>query len=214
MLVITIHFLNGAYYATSWGTHVQEGIPEWPPSVWRLMRVIITVWKGTTSELEDRTVWPIIKKIISEIPCFNLPAVQVCHTGHMPISKKRTPVLATFVATGDKPVHVIWQNVSLDKSEMGVLNRILANMHYFGRAESWCVVSASSMHHTHNCSPVLGGNVPLGVDVVNVLVPKHDVRFYDLNKHTKMGNNLDHIGVTILALQMNKYIDPPGGRWV
>lgn len=179
------------------------------------MRAIISVWKGTSPELEEQIVWPIIKKMIGEIPRFNLPDAQVYHTRHyMPISKKRTLVLATFVATGDKPVHIIWQNVSLDEEEMGILNQILANMHYFGRAESWCVASASSMHQTYNCSPILEQDIPIDADIVNVLVPKHNVKFYDINKPAKMDNSLDHIGVTTLALQKNKYIDPPGGRWV
>ena len=215
MLVVTIRFLNGAYHATPWGKHVNEGVPEWPPSVWRLVRAIVSVWKGTIPELEERVVWPIIKKMVAELPRYNLPDARVSHTRHyMPLAKKRTLVLATFVVTGDKPVHVIWRDISLNEEEIDILNRILANMHYFGRAESWCTASASPLPRTHNCGPANEPDAPPDADLVNVLVPKHDIKFYDINEPAKMGNDLDHIGVTTLALQKSNYVDPPGARWV
>lgn len=215
LLVVTIRFLNGSYHATPWGKHVNEGVPEWPPSVWRLVRAIISVWKRTVPELEEQTVWPIIKKMAAELPHYNLPDAQVSHTRHyMPLAKKRALVLATFVATGDKPVHIIWRNVTLDEEEMAILNQVLANMHYFGRAESWCAASASSLPQTYNCSPVHELDMPLDVDIVNVLVPKHDIKFYDTNKSAETGKDLDHISVTTMALQKSNYIDPPGGIWV
>ena len=215
MLVVTIRFLNGAYHATPWGKHVNEGIPEWPPSVWRLVRAIISVWKGTVPELKEQAVWPVIKKMVAELPRYNLPDAQVSHTRHyMPLAKKRTLVLATFVVTGDKPIHIIWQDVSLDEKEMSTLNQILVNMHYFGRAESWCTVSASSLPQTHNCYPAHEPDVPADADLVNVLVPKQDIKFYDINEPANAGNDLDHIGVTTLALQKNNYVDPPGAKWV
>ena len=215
MLVVTIRFLNGAYHATPWGKHVNEGVPEWPPSVWRLVRAIISVWRGTIPELEERVVWPIVQKMVAELPRYNLPDAQVSHTRHyMPLAKKRALVLATFVTTGDRPVHVIWPNVSLDEEEMDTLNRILANMHYFGRAESWCTASASSMPQTYNCGPAHESDAPSDADLVNVLIPKHNIKFYDINEPAKIGNDLDHIGVTTLALQKSNFVDPPGGRWV
>lgn len=215
LLVITIRFLNGSYHATPWGKHVNEGVPEWPPSVWRLMRAIISAWKRTIPELEEQMVWPIIKKMAAETPHYNLPDAQISHTRHyMPLAKKPALVLATFVTTGDNPVHYIWQNVTLDEKEMVILNQILTNMHYFGRAESWCVTSASSSPQTYNCSPIHESNIPPDSDIVNVLVPKHDIKFYDINKSGEMHKGLDHISVTTMELQKSNYIDPPGGRWV
>lgn len=179
------------------------------------MRAVIAVWKGTVPELEERIVWPIIKKMVAELPHYNLPDAQISHTRHyMPLAKKRALVLATFVVTGDKPVHIIWQNASLDEEEISILNRILENMHYFGRAESWCTANASSLPQTYNCSPIHELDAPLNADLVDVLVPKRNIKFYDINEPAKIGNDLDHISVTTLALQKNNYVDPPGGWWV
>ena len=215
MFVITICFLSGAYHATPWGKHVNEGIPEWPPSVWRLVRAIISTWKRTAPELEERLVRPILQKLASELPHYHLPEARVFHTRHyMPVADKRTLVLATFVATGNKPVHVIWPNVSLGEEEISTMNRILGNMHYFGRAESWCEVSASSRARPYNCSPVHKSELPPDVDLVNVLAPKRDIKFYDIDRPGRQGGDLDHISVTTLELQKSNHIDPPGGRWV
>ncbi len=32
---IAIQFSAGRFHATPWGHHVNEGLPEWPPSPWR-----------------------------------------------------------------------------------------------------------------------------------------------------------------------------------
>ena len=45
MLVIELTFPSGRYHATAWGHHVNEGVPEWPPSPYRLVRALYDVWK-------------------------------------------------------------------------------------------------------------------------------------------------------------------------
>src|SRR5438552_4001703 len=40
MLVIELMFPAGRYHATAWGRHVNEGVPEWPPSPYRLIRAL------------------------------------------------------------------------------------------------------------------------------------------------------------------------------
>ena len=37
-ITIKLTFPGGRYHATPWGRHVNEGVPEWPPSPWRLLR--------------------------------------------------------------------------------------------------------------------------------------------------------------------------------
>ena len=156
MFVITICFLSGAYHATPWGKHVNEGVPEWPPSAWRLVRAIAAAWKNITPELPDRVVWPILQKLMSELPHYNLPDASVSHTRHyMPTGKKKTLIIDTFVATGNKPVDIIWNNVNLDRNEIKVIDTILKNLHYFGRSESWCTASTSTAARGYNCSPLI-----------------------------------------------------------
>ena len=40
MLAIKFTFTANRYHATQWGRHVNEGVPEWPPSPWRILRGI------------------------------------------------------------------------------------------------------------------------------------------------------------------------------
>ena len=32
MTAVALRFLAGRFHATPWGHHVNEGVPEWPPS--------------------------------------------------------------------------------------------------------------------------------------------------------------------------------------
>ena len=35
---VALTFPGGQFHATPWGHHVNEALPEWPPSPWRLLR--------------------------------------------------------------------------------------------------------------------------------------------------------------------------------
>lgn len=41
MPTLKLRFPGGRYHATPWGHHVNEGLIEWPPSPWRLLRALI-----------------------------------------------------------------------------------------------------------------------------------------------------------------------------
>ena len=52
-VIIKLTFPAGRYHATPWGRHVNEGVPEWPPSPWRLLRALVAVWKRTCPDLSE-----------------------------------------------------------------------------------------------------------------------------------------------------------------
>lgn len=204
------------YHATPWGKHVNEGVPEWPPSIWRLLRAIISAWKTTKPELTEQKVWPILQKLISELPDYHLPDASVSHTRHyVPVEDSNTLIMNTFVVVGKKPIEIIWKNVTLNREETETLDTILKNLHYFGRAESWCTVGTSTNSGNCNCSPLKENHTQKDSDLVSVLVPKKDVKFVDITepatKSTK--DRFDSISVTTEQLQDSNYVDPPGGRW-
>ena len=208
--------MNGAYHATPWGKHVNEGIPEWPPSPWRLLRAIISSWKNTKSELKDENIWPILQKLAGELPVFKLPDASVSHTRHyMPTSSKKTLIINTFVVTGNKPLYILWNNVTFSQQEIELLQSILKNLHYFGRAESWCTISISTEHHdNYNCVPLEDQENVSDGELVRVLVPNQNVDFVDLSNPQLDEDNLKSISITTAVLQNKNYIDPPGGKWV
>lgn len=218
MLVITIRFLSGTYHATPWGMHVNEGVPEWPPSGWRLLRAMIAIWKNTLPELPDESVLPILQRLAGELPDYHLPDASVSHTRHyMPTNNNPALIVNTFVVMGDKPVDVMWKKTNLSSQELDTLQSILKNMHYFGRAESWCRASVcnTEQHKPPNCSPLESHDVhPASKELVRVLMPRKDVSFVDLAKPDPNSNVMKSLSVTTQQLQNKHYIDPPGGRWV
>ena len=208
--------MNGAYYATPWGTNVNEGVPEWPPSTWRLFRAIVSAWKTTRPDLGDETVWPILTKMAEQPPPkYRLPDASVSHTRHyMPTNRKPNLVLNTCVVTEKKPLYIIWDDLTLTEYESGVLKGILENINYFGRAESWCTIELATGVVEPNCVS-LGDQNLADADLVSVLTPSPDIRFVDTSTRSKKDTaDLRSISVTTTELQNSNYIDPPGGRWV
>ena len=91
MLAIAFRFpAGGRYHATAWGSHANEGVPEWPPSPWRLLRAMIATarWKhgGPTSEDPPR-LRPLIEALATAPPPrYVLPSAAAAHTRHyMPL---------------------------------------------------------------------------------------------------------------------------------
>lgn len=211
MLAITIRFLNGSYHATPWGKNVNEGLPEWPPSLWRFVRAMIATWKRSLPEQPEEVVWPIFQKLLSELPSYYLPPAQASHSRHyVPADGKDTLIMDTYVITGNQQVEIIWDKLNLDATEISILESILAKLHYLGRAESWCAASVSGTSSKPNCIPFTGHEMP-NSDLVYVLVPKRDVKFVDTATR-----NIDPGSITVTTAQLHalKYTDPPGGVWV
>jgi CRISPR-associated protein Csb2 len=143
MLAIAIRFpAGGRYHATAWGSHANEGVPEWPPSPWRLLRFLIATarWKdncGTCDEL------PRLRRLVETLaaappPRYVLPTASAAHTRHyMPLGdESTTKVFDTFVhAEAGKDLVILW-DAALDASGREYLAVLLAKLNYFGRAES------------------------------------------------------------------------------
>jgi CRISPR-associated protein Csb2 len=141
-VIIKLTFPAGRYHATPWGRHANEGVPEWPPSPWRLLRALVAVWKRTCPGLAEVHVRRILESL-THPPRFRLPQFRVAHTRHyMPWEKKgpadRTLVLDTFVTIGrDDPLLMGWPGAELSPDDRAVLSRLLANLSSLGRAEGW-----------------------------------------------------------------------------
>jgi CRISPR-associated protein Csb2 len=139
VVAIAFEFLTGRYHASAWGSHVNEGRPDWPPSPWRVLRAMLAVgharegWAGTVPE-EARGLF---SKLTSVLPVIHLPPATAAHSRHyMPTDDKPTKVLDTFVYTGTAPVVFQWL-VDLSPEEEALLRRLVEGVPYLGRAESW-----------------------------------------------------------------------------
>lgn len=145
MIALSIRFLAGRFHATPWGRHANEGIPEWPPSHWRVLRALVACWQQRlkTDDLCDQERVERVLKKLSVPPAFVLPPASVGHTRHfMPWFKKvPTLVFDTFAALDKhQETTVLWHDVLLDDAETTALGRIAAALSFLGRAESWVEV--------------------------------------------------------------------------
>ncbi len=145
MLAIAIRFpAGGRYHATAWGSHANEGVPEWPPSPWRLLRALIATarWKsGAATCAEPPRLRPLIEALAAAPPPrYVLPAAAAAHTRHyLPLGDdSTTKVFDTFVQPeSGSDLVVLWDAV-LNADSREYLAALLAKLNYFGRAESLC----------------------------------------------------------------------------
>ncbi|MBL8857028.1 MAG: type I-U CRISPR-associated protein Cas5/Cas6 [Planctomycetes bacterium] len=144
MVSIAIRFLAGRYHATGWDHHVNEGVPEWPPAPFRILRALTAASYRVDPPPTQQSVVALLQAL-SGVPEYCLPAASQGHTRHyMPIEgKKTTKVFDSFVAIGDGAgeqggeIVVTWPQVELDLEQSSLLERLLAVLGYLGRAESW-----------------------------------------------------------------------------
>src|SRR6476469_2198519 len=88
---IGLRFPAGRYHATPWGNHVNEGLIEWPPSPWRLLRALIATgytklgWPGDGPPPAGRS---LIEKLAGVLPSYRLPDAVGTHSRHyMPMAR-------------------------------------------------------------------------------------------------------------------------------
>jgi len=165
VLKIELRFLTGRFHATPWGRHVNEGAVEWPPSPWRLVRALIATWhlKNKRDSGGQETLRAVVTKLAGALPAYQLPRASPGHTRHyMPIiegkKEKPTKVFDTFLHPADA-LKIAW-DVDLEEDERALLQALLNNLGYFGRAES--LVEATLLSDSERIEP---NAQPLGVDV-------------------------------------------------
>jgi CRISPR-associated protein Csb2 len=142
MPTLSLRFPGGRYHATPWGHHVNEGLIEWPPSPWRVLRALIATGFGKLSWSEIPPVGrKLIEKLASVLPSYLLPESSAAHSRHyMPIiegkSQKTTLVFDTWANLGDGELLIHWP-CELDADELDLLCRLASTLSYLGRSESW-----------------------------------------------------------------------------
>ncbi len=139
MIAIKLTFPAGRWHATPWGRQVNEGAVEWPLSPWRILRALLAVWHHKCHDVPEKQMRRLIATLTPP-PRFHLPPASQGHTRHyMPTANdKKTKIFDTFITLApEDPIIIVWPDVDLDDSLGQILDRLLRQMTYFGRAESW-----------------------------------------------------------------------------
>ena len=184
MITLRLYFEMGKYHATEWGRNVNEGIVDWPPSPWRLLRAIISSWKTHHQDIPEDVMWVILQTMITNTVSFKLPLARVAHTRHyVPVASisqktktiKTEKILDTFIIVGNEPIFAIWKDATLDKVQREILSDILNDIRYIGRSESLCRVVFFEGDVIPNCTPMNGVDGGDDVEIADVLVPKESI---------------------------------------
>lgn len=145
MPTLALKFPGGRYHATPWGHHVNEGLIEWPPSPWRILRALISVgyttlgWKAVPPEARSA-----FERLASVLPVYRVARATAAHSRHyMPIDRLRkdgiqntTMVFDAWAHVASSEIRVHW-DVLLDTKEVDILATLASNLGYLGRSESW-----------------------------------------------------------------------------
>jgi CRISPR-associated protein Csb2 len=219
---VAIRFPAGRFHATPWGHHVNEGLPEWPPSPWRLLRALVAVWKRKLSgvQLVGENVAALLAGLASRPPSFHLPPATLGHTRHyMPLgstdANKRTKVFDAFVVLDPRQEVVFhWEAVSLESGPSQALDLLLSQLGYLGRAESWCSARLSPQFeaNTINCRPSAPG---IGEEAVRVLgLHEEKWKQWSFEDSTKKPDPAWNLLAETADLHAERWSDPPGSRWL
>jgi len=170
MPTLLLRFPAGRYHATPWGNHVNEGLVEWPPSPWRLLRALIACGYAKCGWAEVPPAGRrLLNALATSLPTYALPPATLAHTRHyMPtgvLEKGREPTTLVFDAwaeVGEGVLGVKWDCV-LDSEASSLLATLAENLGYLGRSESWVSAEvASDTEHVceMNSFPCVAGEAP------------------------------------------------------
>jgi CRISPR-associated protein Csb2 len=146
MQTLLLQFPARRYHATPWGHHVNEGLIEWPPSPWRLLRALLAtgyragLWNGDGPPAIARL---LIEKLAGVLPSYRLPQAAGARSRHyMPLARLKkgredtAMVFDTWAQVDGGILAVIW-DVELTLEESALLAALAERLGYLGRSESW-----------------------------------------------------------------------------
>ena len=181
MPALEVRFPSGRYHATPFGSHVNEGHLEWPPSPWRFLRAFIASgFKYFSWDDIPDVARSLFDKLACSKPSYRLPTVSMTHTRHyMPIGvlsssgiEKTSLVFDAWANTNNESLIVYW-DCDLTEAEFSTFKQLAESLAYLGRSESWVEVSViDSNDVAPNTIPFEGLQVmESGQEQIHVLVP-------------------------------------------
>lgn len=162
MLAVAFRFPAGRYHATPWGRHVNEADVEWPPAPWRILRALIATWhrKADQERFPEVVLDELVHRMTESLPVYHLPPAVRAHTRHyMPVREgKRDRSVLIFDAfvrlEPEEQLVVCWPDIDLPDQPRQLLDWLLRDTGFLGRAESW--VEGERLEHWDgepNCRP-------------------------------------------------------------
>jgi CRISPR-associated protein Csb2 len=179
MTIIRLRFPASRYHATPWGRHVNEGVAEWPPSPYRLLRGLYDVWRRKCADLPESAVETLLSALATSEPRFVLPPAIASHTRSYLSSNSEDPtdknlVFDAFLAFDRGAVcYISWPELQLSEDQRAALEVLLRNLNYLGRSESWvdAALETDAARGEYRCDPVQAAKYSGEVMPVACVVP-------------------------------------------
>jgi len=139
---LAFRFPAGRYHATPWGQHVNEGLVEWPPSPWRILRALIATGYSKLGWTEPPVAAvELVDALAATDPRYRLPEAVAAHTRHFvptddPSPDKRTKIFDAFARIGKTSELVVEWPADLTDRAAALLAQLVPKLSYLGRAES------------------------------------------------------------------------------
>ena len=175
MLALAFTFPAGRYHATPWGRHVNEADVAWPPDLWRLSRAFLAVWhrKLNAARFPREQLHALLSALAqADSPSYRLPEVAIhAHTRHYMPGKgdKKALVFDAFARLAQNdPIVIAWPTLNLDEALLPLLDALLENLGFLGRAESWVEASRGALPPSFNCTPLHQEETPVDLDTGEV----------------------------------------------
>lgn len=181
-LELSIRFLTGRYHATPWNHQVNEGVVEWPPSPWRILRAFVSAYYRLPEQPDRTLMVALLNRLANQPPSYALPEFTAAHTRHyMPVWKEgkatTTKVFDTFYAlpggamSSEAEIQVVWPEVELNQPEQQLLHQLCHHVSYLGRAESWVELAVVTESKPCNARPLNDGVLNSTAEQIKVLAP-------------------------------------------
>lgn len=210
MVGFVVRFDLGRYHATPWGAHVNEGLVEWPPSPWRILRTLASASRADV-RLHDRraAVERALERLMAAPPpAYELPPVALGHTRHfVPRSDKRETarLLDAFAALEPEAELHVWWRATLDTADREALRHAAEAVGHLGRSESVCSMRLAADGERGvepNATAVEAGEpLPERTEAVELLCPTGE-------------GGVSALDVSVGELRGRGLLVPPGTRFV
>lgn len=215
MIAIRMRFLAGRFHATPWGHHVNEGVVEYPPSLYRLLRSLIaTARRACISQVTEEQLLRIVYTLCSP-PMFHLPPAALAHTRHFDRANGGVKFFDTFVSLRPQDELLwYWPERHLEESARESLAKLLASLGTFGRAESWCEAALLTEKEAAEFAgtPDLINSQPFdktvglgGQETIRLLMPQVELQAEDLLRLLETDTSV---------MRKSKQLEPTGTRWL
>jgi CRISPR-associated protein Csb2 len=145
--ILVTRWIAGRYRAVPWRDDTTEGEVEFPPSPWRLLRLLYQVWTQRVPSVDEHTAVRLLEKLavppVYGVPPFHLVPVDET-IGARPAPAPRTSrtsrtMDASITLAPGSELAIIWPFV-LDTAEHDALTRIADAVQYLGSAENLCAM--------------------------------------------------------------------------